>query len=52
MLPITDLLSFGVFVWSFFGSSVTWKRASYTVLGDGTLAHPPPTAAMGPAAAW
>ncbi len=40
MLPITDLLSFGVFVWSFFGSSVTWKRASYTVLGDGTLAHP------------
>ena len=39
MLPFTDLIAFGVFVWSFFGSSVTWKRASYTVLGDGTLAH-------------
>ena len=40
ILPITDLIAFGVFVWSFFGTSVTWKRASYTVLGDGTLAHP------------
>ena len=39
MLPFTDLIAFGVFVWSFFGSSVTWKRASFTVLGDGTLAH-------------
>ncbi len=39
MLPITDLIAFGVFVWSFFGASVTWKRASFTVLGDGTLAH-------------
>ena len=39
MLPFTDLIAFGVFVWSFFGSSVTWKRASYTVLGDGTLVH-------------
>ena len=40
ILPITDLIAFGVFVWSFFGTSVTWKRASYTVLGDGTLVHP------------
>ena len=39
MLPFTDLIAFGVFVWSFFGSSVTWKRTSFTVLGDGTLAH-------------
>ena len=39
MLPVTDLIAFGVFVWSFFGTSVTWKRASFTVLGDGTLAH-------------
>ncbi len=37
--PITDLLAFGVFVWSFFGTSVTWKRTSFTVLSDGTLAH-------------
>jgi ceramide glucosyltransferase len=39
MLPVTDLLAFGVFVWSFFGTSVTWKRASYTVLGDGRMAQ-------------
>ena len=39
MSPITDLLAFGVFVWSFFGTSVTWKRASYTVLGDGRMAQ-------------
>ena len=39
LLPVTDLLSFGVFVWSFCGSHVTWKRASFTVLGDGTLVH-------------
>ncbi len=38
MVPLADLLSFGVFVWSFFGTSVTWKRASFAVLGDGTLA--------------
>lgn len=40
MLPITDLISFSVFVWSFFGASITWKRANYTVLADGTLIHP------------
>jgi ceramide glucosyltransferase len=39
MLPVTDLLAFGVFVWSFFGTSVTWKRVSYTVLGDGRMAQ-------------
>jgi ceramide glucosyltransferase len=39
MLPVTDLMAFGVFVWSFFGTSVTWKRASYTVLGDGRMAQ-------------
>ena len=39
LLPITDLLSFGVFVWSFCGSHVAWKRANFTVLGDGTLVH-------------
>lgn len=36
---VTDILSFGVFVWSFFGSEVIWKRSSFTVLSDGTLAH-------------
>ncbi len=39
MSPVTDLLAFGVFVWSFFGTSVTWKRASYTVFGDGRMAQ-------------
>jgi ceramide glucosyltransferase len=39
LAPITDLIAFGVFVWSFFGTSVTWKRASYTVLGDGRMAQ-------------
>lgn len=39
MVPITDLISFSVYVWSFFGSAVTWKRAHYDVLSDGTLAH-------------
>ena len=39
LAPVTDLIAFGVFVWSFFGTSVTWKRSSFTVLGDGTLAH-------------
>jgi ceramide glucosyltransferase len=37
LAPLTDLMSFGVFVWSFFGASVTWKSANYTVLADGTL---------------
>jgi ceramide glucosyltransferase len=40
LLPITDLMAFCVFIWSFFGTSVTWKRASYTVLSDGTLVRP------------
>lgn len=40
LLPLTDLISFGVFVRSFFGANVIWKRASFTVLGDGTLAQP------------
>jgi len=39
LLPITDLMAFCVFIWSFFGTSVTWKRASYTVLGDGRMAQ-------------
>jgi ceramide glucosyltransferase len=39
MAPVTDLMAFGVFVWSFFGTSVTWKRANYTVLGDGRMAQ-------------
>ncbi len=40
LTPLTDLIAFGVFVWSFFGASVSWKNASYTLLGDGRLALP------------
>jgi ceramide glucosyltransferase len=38
MVPFTDLVSFAVFVFSFFGTGVTWKQTHYTVLSDGTLA--------------
>jgi ceramide glucosyltransferase len=38
MLPVTDLISFAVFIWSFLGAGVTWKHTHYTVLSDGTLA--------------
>ncbi len=41
MAPIADLMSFSVYIWSFFGSAVTWKRSQYTVLPDGTLAQGP-----------
>ena len=37
LAPVADLIAFGVFVWSFFGTGVTWKRASFGVLSDGTL---------------
>lgn len=39
LAPASDLISFGVYVWSFFGTAVTWKRARYGVLPDGTLAQ-------------
>jgi ceramide glucosyltransferase len=38
MLPVSDLVSFAVFIWSFLGTDVTWKHTHYTVLSDGTLA--------------
>jgi ceramide glucosyltransferase len=39
LLPLADLLAFAVFVWSFFGTTIAWKRATYDVLTDGTLAN-------------
>jgi ceramide glucosyltransferase len=39
LVPITDWLAFGVYVWSFFGSAVTWKSSEYSLLPDGTLAR-------------
>lgn len=37
LAPIVDLMSFSVYVRSFFGSAVTWKRAQFNVLRNGTL---------------
>ncbi len=37
LLPFSDLMAFAVFVWSLFGTSISWKRASYDLLADGTL---------------
>ena len=38
LLPVRDLLSFVVFVWSFFGTGLTWRGRSYHVRTDGALA--------------
>jgi ceramide glucosyltransferase len=38
MVPVADLVSFAVFIWSLLGTDVTWKQTRYTVLSDGTLA--------------
>jgi ceramide glucosyltransferase len=40
LLPLSDLMAFAVFVWSLFGTSISWKRARYAVLADGTLINP------------
>src|SRR5215207_10134498 len=37
LVPLRDLLSFAVFVWSFFGLAVSWKGSDYRVKSDGTL---------------
>jgi len=38
MVPLTELVSFAVFIGSFLGTGVRWKDTHYTVLSDGTLA--------------
>jgi ceramide glucosyltransferase len=37
LLPLRDLLSFAVFITSFFGASVTWKGHDYRVTSEGNL---------------
>jgi ceramide glucosyltransferase len=37
LLPAADLMAFAVFAWSLCGTSISWKRATYDVLADGTL---------------
>ena len=39
LIPMRDLLSFAVFVASFFGRGVRWKGQDYSVVGRGILAH-------------
>lgn len=39
LIPVRDLLSFAVFVASFFGRGVRWKGQDYSVVGRGILAH-------------
>ena len=37
LIPMRDLLSFGVFIWACFGATVHWKGNAYQVNADGTL---------------
>jgi ceramide glucosyltransferase len=37
LIPLRDVLSFAVFVWSFFGTGVEWGGRAFRVAADGTL---------------
>jgi ceramide glucosyltransferase len=37
LIPVQDLIAFGVYVASFFGATVHWRGADYRVTADGTL---------------
>jgi ceramide glucosyltransferase len=37
LIPSRDLLSFGVYIWSFFGMRVQWRGSRYRVAADGSL---------------
>ena len=37
LVPVRDLISFGIFVWSFFGRSVSWNGEAYRVNSHGIL---------------
>ncbi len=37
LVPIRDLFSFAIFVWSFCGRDITWRGRNYRVRVDGTL---------------
>jgi ceramide glucosyltransferase len=37
LIPIRDLFSFAVFVWSFCGRRITWGERKYRVQADGTM---------------
>lgn len=37
LIPLQDIIAFGVYVASFFGATVYWRGAEYRVAADGTL---------------
>ncbi len=37
LIPIRDLLSFAIFVWSFCGRDVAWRGRNYSVRADGSM---------------
>ena len=37
LIPVQDLIAFGVYLTSFFGATVHWRGADYRVSADGTL---------------
>jgi ceramide glucosyltransferase len=37
LMPLQDIVAFGVYVTSYFGATVHWRGAHYRVLADGTL---------------
>ena len=37
LVPVRDLLSFAIFIWSFFGRDLMWRGCEYRVRADGTL---------------
>jgi len=37
LIPLHDVIAFGIFVTSFFGATVHWRGADYRVAADGTL---------------
>ena len=41
LLPLQDVIAFGIFVTSFFGATVHWRGADFRVSADGTLLEGP-----------
>jgi ceramide glucosyltransferase len=37
LVPLHDMIAFGVYIMSFFGATVYWRGADYRVMADGTL---------------
>ena len=37
LVPLRDLISFAIFVWSLFGTSISWNGETYQLTSHGTL---------------